>query len=214
MPFGLTNSHSVFQSMINDVFRNMLDKWLVVYIDDILVYSNSMEEHVQHVRAVLRHLIQHQLYAKAEKCEFHQTKTSFLGYVISQEGVVMDDQKVRAELNWPKPQTLKELQWFLGFANFYRRFIRNFSLVAAPLTSMTRRTSSSLSWTPEASQAFQELKHRFTTAPILHDPDPSKTFIVKVDASSTGIGAVLSQRHKPANKMYPCAYFSRKLLAA
>lgn len=192
----------------------MLDRWVVVYIDDILVYSNSMEEHIQHLRAVLRRLIQHQLYTKSEKSEFHQTKTSFLGYVVSQEGVAMDDQKVRAVLNWPRPQSLKELQRFLGFANFYRRFIRNFSIVAPPLTSMTRRNSASLTWTLEACQAFQELKHRFTTAPILHHPDPSKTFIMEVDASSTGIGAVLSQRHEPSNKMFPCAYFSRKLSSA
>lgn len=166
----------------------MLDRWVVVYIDDILVYSDTMEEHVQHVRAVLYRLIQHQLYAKAEKCEFHRTKTSFLGYVISQEGVAMDDQKVRAVVEWPQPKTVKELQCFLGFANFYRQFIRNFSTVAAPLTSMTRRNSNSLTWTTEACQVFRYLKHRLTTAPILHHPDPSKAFIVEVDASRTGIG--------------------------
>jgi len=186
MPFGLANSPSVFQSMINNVFRDMLDRCVVVYIDDILVYSNTMEEHIQHVRSVLRRLIQHQLYAKAEKCEFHLTTTSFLGYIISQEGVAMDDQKVRAVVDWPQPHTLKELQHFLGFANFYHRFIINFSTVAAPLTSMTRQNSTTLSWSPEALQAFCELKHRFTTAPILHHPDPSRTFIVEVENGNWG----------------------------
>lgn len=106
----------------------------------------------------------------------------------------MDKSKVRAVLEWPQPRTLKELQRFLGFANFYRRFIRNFSCIAAPLTSMTKRTSTHLTWSREALQAFQELKDRFTSAPILRHPDPELLFIVEVDASSTGIGAILSQR--------------------
>ncbi len=109
MPFGLSNSPSVFQSFINDVFRDMLDWWVIVYIDDILIYSNSLKEHTQHVRSVLERLIQYQLYAKAEKCEFDQTSTSFLGYIISQQGVAMDESKVRAVLVWPQPRTVKEL---------------------------------------------------------------------------------------------------------
>ncbi len=108
MPFGLANSPSVFQSYMNDIFRDMLDRRVLVYIDDILVFSDSLDEHNQHVRAVLNRLIQHQLYVKAEKCEFHQTKIAFLGYVISQEGVAMDDNKVRAVVDWPQPRTLKE----------------------------------------------------------------------------------------------------------
>uniref|UniRef100_A0A8C2C1P2 ribonuclease H n=1 Tax=Cyprinus carpio TaxID=7962 RepID=A0A8C2C1P2_CYPCA len=211
MPFGLANSPSVFQSFMNDVFRDMLNKWVMVYIDDILIYSNTMEEHVRHVRSVLNRLIQHQLYAKAEKCEFHQTSISFLGYVISQQGVAMEDKKVSAVLEWPLPQTVKELQRFLGFANFYRRFIRNFSTIASPLTTMTKRHTTRLSWSTESRQAFEELKIRFTSAPILRHPDPERQFIVEVDASSTGVGAVLSQRHGQPAKMYPCAFFSHKL---
>ncbi len=199
MPFGLSNSPSVFQAFINDVFRDMLNQWVIVYIDDILIYSETYEEHVKQVRAVLKHLMQHHLYAKAEKCEFHQETISFLGYVISSGGVAMDEQKVRAVVNWPQPTTLKELQRFLGFAIFYRRFIRNFSTIAAPMTSMT------------AIAAFRSLKERFTTAPILHHPDPDLEFIVEVDASSTDIGAVLSQRQGDPPKLYPCAFFSRKL---
>lgn len=130
MPFGLANSPSVFQAFMNDVFRDMLDQWVIVYIDDILIYSNTVEEHIQHVRTVLQRLIHHHLYAKLEKCEFHLTSVSFLVYIISAEGVTMDERKVTAVQEWPLPQTLKQLQRFLGFANFYRRFIRIFSTLA------------------------------------------------------------------------------------
>lgn len=116
----------------------MLNRFVIVYIDDILIYSDTLEEHINQVRAVLQRLIQHQLYAKAEKCEFHQTSTAFLGYVISPDGIAMDEKNVTTVLNWPQPTTLKELQRFLGFSNFYRRFIRNFSAVANPLTSMVK----------------------------------------------------------------------------
>ncbi len=211
MPFGLSNSPSVFQAFINDVFRDMLNQWVIVYIDDILIYSETYEEHVRHVRTVLKRLMQHQLYAKAEKCEFHQETISFLGYVISSGGVAMDEQKVRAVVNWPQPTTLKELQRFLGFANFYRRFIRNFSTIAAPMTSMIKKGTQRLTWSSAAITAFWSLMERFTIAPILHHPDPDLEFIVKVDASSTGIGAVLSQRQGDPPKLYPCAFFSRKL---
>ncbi|KAL0185666.1 hypothetical protein M9458_017336, partial [Cirrhinus mrigala] len=202
MPFGLANSPSYFQAFINEVFRDMLNRWVIVYIDDILIYSNSLSEHICHVRAVLQRLITHQLYAKEEKCEFHQDKVSFLGYIISADGVAMDERKVSAVLRWPRPNTLKELQRFLGFANFYRRFIRHFSSVAAPLTTMVRRGTSRLAWSQPALQAFDDLRRRFSTAPILHHPDPDRPFIVEVDASSTG--------GEPA-KMFPCAYYSHKL---
>ncbi len=211
MPFGLVNSPSVFQAFVNDVFRDMLNRWVIVYIDDILIYSDSYEDHVKQVRSVLQHLLTHQLYAKIEKCEFHQTSVSFLRYVISSGGVAMEDKKVQAVIDWPQPVTLKELQRFLGFANFYRRFIRNFSTVAAPMTSMLKRGRQRLVWTPAAIAAFQKLKERFTTAPILHHPDPEREFTVEVDASSTGIGAILSQRHGDPSKLYPCAFHSRKL---
>ncbi len=193
MPFGFANSPSVFQAFMNDIFRNMLDRWVIVYIDDILIYSDTQEEHVRHVRSVLKQLLQHQLYVKAEKCEFYQTNTSFLSYVISQDGVSMDDKKVQAVLDWPQPQTVKELPRFLGFANFNRRFIRNFSSIASPLTAMTKRNTPRLVWPSEALQSFKELKARFTSAPILRHPDPERQFTVEVDASNTGVGAVLSQ---------------------
>ncbi|KAL0199954.1 hypothetical protein M9458_003141, partial [Cirrhinus mrigala] len=214
MPFGLSNSPSIFQAFVNEVFRDMLHRYVIVYIDDILIYSENLESHVTHVRSVLHRLIANKLYAKLPKYEFHQTKISFLGYVISNEGVTMDDKKVSAVVNWPKPRTIKDLQRFLGFANFYRRFIRNFSQIAAPLTSMTRRGPKTLYWTPESNQAFQNLKDRFTTAPILRHPDPEREFVVEVDASNSGIGAILSQRHGNPPKLFPCAFYSRKLTSA
>ncbi|KAK3553596.1 hypothetical protein QTP70_005767, partial [Hemibagrus guttatus] len=149
-----------------------------------------------------------------EKCEFHRTMVTFLGYVISQRGVEMDMVKVRAVTDWPAPTTVRELQRFLGFANFYRRFIRNYSSVAGPLTSLLRGKPKRLAWTDQACTAFQQLKENFTSAPILRHPDPDLPFVVEVDASSKGLGAVLSQRHGEPGKLHPCAYYSRRLTAA
>lgn len=159
MTFGLANSPSVFQAFVNEVFRDMLNKNLIVYIDDILIYSEMFETHVQEVRAVLQCLIDHQLYAKVQKCEFHQTQISFLGYIISAEGVTMDNGKVEAVVNWPQPTNVKELQRFPGSANFYRGFIRNFSITAAPLTSLLQGGGHHLRWTSESTAAFKQLRN-------------------------------------------------------
>ncbi|KAK3537590.1 hypothetical protein QTP70_016616 [Hemibagrus guttatus] len=214
MPFGLTNAPAVFQALINGVFQDLLGKGVIAYIDDILVYSSSMEEHVRMVREVLGRLQQHHLYAKLEKCEFHRSTVTFLGYVISRHGVEMDVVKVQAVTEWPAPTSVRELQRFLGFANFYRRFIRNYSSVAGPLTSLLRGKPKKLTWTDLARSAFQQLKNCFTTAPILRHPDPDLPFVVEVDASSSGLGAVLSQRHSEPSKLHPCAFYSRKLTSA
>ncbi len=124
MPFGLANAPAVFQSFINEIFRDMLNQYVIAYIDDILIYSKSEDEHIEHVRTILTHLHEHQLFVKADKCEFHVQHTTFLGYHISHHGVEMDNSKIQAVTGWPQPSTIKELQRFLGFANFYRRFIR------------------------------------------------------------------------------------------
>ncbi|KAK3530869.1 hypothetical protein QTP70_003633 [Hemibagrus guttatus] len=172
MPFGLTNAPVVFQSLINEVFQDIPGKWVIAYIDDILVYSISLEEHVRHIRATLYRLQQNHLYVKPEKCVFHWTTITFLGYMIPRQGVKMDLTKVRAITEWPNPTTIKELQWFLGFANFYRHFIQNYSSVAGPLTSLLQGKPRRLSWSDQAQAAFVKLKDSFTTAPILHHPDP------------------------------------------
>ncbi|KAL0164905.1 hypothetical protein M9458_040658, partial [Cirrhinus mrigala] len=209
MPFGLCNSPSAFQQFINDVLRDMLGRWCYAYLDDILIYSKTLEEHTQHVRAVLRRLLAHQLYCKLEKCAFHQHSTTFLGFVISSQGVAMDPQKLEAVRSWPLPTSLKQLQRFLGFANFYRRFIQGFSATAAPLTALTKPSHGAFHLTPEAIQAFKTLCNLFTTAPVLTHPNPDKPFVVEVDASNVGVGAVLSQRG-PDGKLHPCSFFSRK----
>ncbi|KAK3508109.1 hypothetical protein QTP70_014380 [Hemibagrus guttatus] len=213
MPFGLTNAPAVFQSLINGVFQDILGKWVTAYIDDILVYSTSLEEHMRHVREVLSRLQWYHIFIKPEKCVFHQSTMLFLGYVITQQGVEMDVTKVQAVTEWPSPSTVKELQRFPGFANFYRRFIRNYSSVAGPLTSLLKGKPRRLAWMDQAQAAFQQLKGCFTSAPILRHPDPDLPFVVEVDASSSGLGAMLSQQHGEPGKLHLCAFYSRKLTA-
>lgn len=210
MPFGLTNAPAVFQNLVNDILRDMLNRFVFVFLDDILIFSKNQSEHVHHVQSVLRRLLKNSLYVKAEKCEFHVSSLSFLGYVVAEGSMQMDPAKVSAVTSWPAPESRKKLQQFLGFANFYRRFIRGFSAVAAPLTALTS-TKQPFKWNPAADKAFQMLKTRFTSAPILRLPDENLQFVVEVDASDVGVGAVLSQRSPEDGKMHPCAFFSRRL---
>lgn len=147
------------------------------------------------------------------RSEFHVSSVSFLGYIIEGGQMKTDPEKIQAVAAWPTPTSVKQLQRFLGFANFYRRFIRDYSRIAAPLTKLTS-SAVRFSWTPEAEQAFLELKRRFTSAPVLVQPDSSRQFIVEVDASDTGVGAVLSQRSASDQKLHPCAFFSRRLSPA
>ncbi|KAK3553874.1 hypothetical protein QTP70_012711 [Hemibagrus guttatus] len=187
MPYGLANAPSVFQDFMHEVLRDFLHKFVVVYIDDILIYSRSMADHQCHVAEVLHRLRDYNLFLKAEKCLFHQPSVQFLGYVIDRSGVCMDEKKVTAVRDWPTPTSVKELQRFLG------------------------PKPKALSWTPAATRAFQTLKQAFTTAPLLVHPDPELPFIVEVNASTTGVGAVLSQQQGNPQKLHPCAFFSRKL---
>ncbi|KAI2665792.1 Transposon Tf2-9 polyprotein [Labeo rohita] len=214
MPYGLVNAPSVFQNFIHEVLREFLHHFIIVYIDDILIYSQSEAEHHHHVAEVMQRLREHQLYLKAEKCSFHQSSVQFLGYVIDRHGVRMDEGKVDAVVSWPKPNSIKELQRFLGFANFYRRFIQGFSHITNPLTNLLKGHPKTLNWTTEASTAFETLKKAFTQAPLLTHPDPDLPFVVEVDASTTGVGAVLSQNHGTPPRLHPCAYFSKKLSMA
>ena len=163
-----------------------------------------------HVRQVLQWLLENQLFVKAEKCEFHTSEVSFLSFIINAGNIRMDPAKIKAATDWPTPSTCKELQRFLGFPNFYRRFIRNDSSVAAPLTALTS-LSEPFQWSSAAEAAFGTLKSRFTSAPILIFPDPARQFIVEVDASDTDVGAVLFQRSADDQKVHPCAFFSQKL---
>uniref|UniRef100_A0A3B3HCI3 Gypsy retrotransposon integrase-like protein 1 n=1 Tax=Oryzias latipes TaxID=8090 RepID=A0A3B3HCI3_ORYLA len=212
MPFGLTNAPAVFQALVNDILRDFLNRFVFVYLDDILIYSPSLESHCQHVRLVLHRLLENKLFVKAEKCEFHVPRVSFLGFIIEKGSMNMDPTKVAAIKDLPRPTSRKDLQRFLGFANFYRRFVRNYSCIANPLTSLTS-SKTSFRWNQEAEDAFNHLKDLFTTAPVLAHADPTRQFVVEVDASDTGVGAVLSQRTDDG-KLHPCAFFSRKLSAS
>jgi len=213
MPFGLTNAPACFQALVNDVLRDFLNVFVFVYIDDILIYSKDLTEHKKHVRLVLQRLLENKLFVKAEKCEFHQPSVTFLGFVLEGGQVKPSEDKIKAVLEWPVPENRKQLQRFLGFANFYRRFIRNYSQTALPLTSLTS-VKKTFQWSPEAQTAFDKLKMLFSRAPVLIQPDSSKQFILEVDASDSGVGAVLSQRLDSDQRVHPCAFFSRRLSSA
>ena len=212
MPFGLTNAPAVFQHLMNDVFREFLDQFVVIYLDDVLIFSKTQEEHEKHVRLVLEKLKTAGLYAKLEKCEFDKDSVEFLGYVISQKGISMDRHKVDTLLCWAQPQSLREVQCFLGFANFYRSFIKNYSKVASPLIALTRKDRP-FAWNERAENSFEELKRMFTTAPILAHADPAKAFVVETDGSDFALGAVLSQEQSDG-KLHPVAFYSRKFIPA
>lgn len=210
MPFGLCNAPATFQHFINNIFREYLDYFVIIYLDDILIFSTTLELHRTHVKTVLLTLRKHGLYAKAEKCEFEKKSIQFLGLIISTGGVAMDPQKVQAILDWPTPSDKKGVQRFVGFANFYRRFIRNFSSIISPITQVTRLHVRFL-WSSEAQSAFEKLKSLFTSAPILRHPDPALPYILEVDASEVATGAVLSQRLGPKSLLHPVAFSSRKM---
>ena len=212
MPFGLCNAPGTFQHFVNDQFREYLDEFLVIYLDDLLIYSDTLEEHKRHVRLVLKRLQEAGLYVKPQKCQFHKSKVSFLGFMISAEGIHMNPNKVEAVLGWERPKSAHDIQVFLGFANFYRRFIKNYSKITAVLTNLTRKEVK-FKWSPEAEEAFSSLKHAFCTAPILRHFDQTRPAIIEVDASDYAYGGVLSQLDDEG-VLHPCAFISKKFDAA
>jgi transposase InsO family protein len=212
MPFGLTNAPAVFQHMANDIFRDFLDIFIIVYLDDILIYSKTQEEHNMHVRQVLLRLQQYGLYAKLEKCTFDENHVEFLGYVISHKGISMDPSKVQAVLDWQTPSSVRDVQCFLGFANFYRKFIKDYSKIVMPLTELTKKNRT-FTWNVSAARSFDNLKKAFTSAPILVHADQSKPFIIEADASDFALGSILSQVGDDG-KLHPVAFHSRKFEAA
>ena len=187
--FGLTNAPALFIDLMNRVFQPYFDKFVVVFIDDILVYSKSYEEHEQHLRQTLQTLRSRQLYAKLDKCDFWLKEVTFLGHV-SSEGIFVDPQKVEAVLRWERPTTVTEVHSFLGLTGYYRRFIEGFLTIATPLTRLTRKNIR-WEWSKECDESFQELKRRLTTAPILILPSEIEGFVVYSDASRKGLGCVL-----------------------
>jgi hypothetical protein len=208
MPFGLTNAPASFQNLINDTLRPFLDRFVVAYLDDILIYSDSKEEHDDHVRQVLQKMREAHLFAKAEKCSFYSDHTEYLGFVIDRDGVRMDPEKANAVRDWPVPQNLRQVQSFLGFTNFYRRFIKDYSTIATPLTRFTKKDVPFV-WDDAAQNALDTLKASFEGEQILRHFDPSLPIEVETDASDFGLGAVLSQRGTD-NRLRPVAFLSRK----
>ncbi|GJV33683.1 putative reverse transcriptase domain-containing protein [Tanacetum coccineum] len=204
MPFGLTNAPAVFMDLMNRVCKPYLDKFVIVFIDDILIYSKSKEEHEVHLRLVLELLRKEKLYAKFSKCEFWLQEVHFLGHVVNQNGIHVDPSKIEAVKNWKAPTTPSEIRSFLGLAGYYRRFIANFSKIAKPLTSLTQKNQKYV-WGVEQEEAFQTLKNNLCEAPILSLPDRVEDFVVYCDASNQGLGCVLMQRNKVI------AYASRQL---
>ncbi|GJS96598.1 putative nucleotidyltransferase, ribonuclease H [Tanacetum coccineum] len=204
MPFGLTNAPAVFMDLMNRVCRPYLDKFVIVFIDDILIYSKTREEHVEHLRLVLKLLKREKLYAKFSKCEFWLREVQFLGHVINGNGIHVDPSKIEAVKNWKALRTLSEVRSFLGLAGYYRRFIENFSKIAKSLTILTQKCKT-FDWGEEQELAFQTLKDKLCNAPVLALPDGPEDFVVYCDESELGLGCVLMQRAKVI------AYASRQL---
>lgn len=204
MPFGLTNAPATFQSLMNVIFAELLRKGVLVFMDDILVYSKTLEEHLELLKKVFRILEKHQFLIKKSKCKFAQKTVDYLGHVISAAGVATDPSKVQAVKNWPTPKNLKQLRGFLGLTGYYRKFIQHYGLLARPMTELLKK-GTLFQWTPQTEQSFQLLKQRLIEAPVLAVPDFDQQFVVETDASDCGIGAVLMQSG------HPIAYLSKHL---
>src|SRR5579862_2053997 len=211
MPFGLTNAPTTFQTLVNDIFRPLLDKCILVYIDDILVFSPSPEDHLKDLRKALKILHENMLYCKLSKCEFFKDSVEYLGHVISDQGIQVDPQKIKSIKEWPAPTNITELRSFLGLTGYYRHFVQNYSGIAKPLTDLLKKDQA-YEWTSTCQDAFQELKQRLMTTPILRNPDINLKFTLTTDASNFAIGAVLSQDDGQGPR--PIAFESRKLSPA
>jgi hypothetical protein len=194
MSFGLTNAPAYFMFLMNSVLMSELDKFVVVFIDDILVYSKSEEEPVEHLHIVLQCLRDHKLYAKFSKCEFWLDSVKFLGHTISNEGISVDPSKVQEVMDWKPPKSVHPIRSFLGLAGYYRRFVPNFSRIAKSMTELLKK-GIKFAWDEKCENAFQTLKEYLTSALVLAQPDNSKPYEVYCDASGTGLGCVLLQEN-------------------
>jgi transposase InsO family protein len=208
-PFGLANAPSTFQRYINWTLRDFLDEFASAYLDDILIFSNSLKEHRGHVSKVLQRLRDAGLQLDIDKCEFEVKTTKYLGFIVEAgKGIRMDPEKVQAIIEWEAPKSVKGVRAFLGFANFYRRFIKNFSEIVTPMTALTRKDAM-FKWTDETNNAFESLKQMFISAPILMMFDPDKETVVEADSSGYATGGLLLQ-YDDFGVLRPCAYFSKR----
>jgi hypothetical protein len=203
MPFGLCNSPSTFQSLMNHVFRPFLRHFVLVFFDDILIYRKTWTNHITHVDRVLHLLSQHQLFLKQSKCAFGASEVEYLGHLVGKDGVRVDLKKIEDMKDWPHSKTLKILHGFLGLTGYYHKFVKNYGNIATPLTALLKKNS--FNWTPATAQAFQTLKMAMCTTPVLALPDFTKTFVLECDASGKGIDVVLMQEGQPL------AFTSKKL---
>ncbi len=208
LPMGLCNAPGTFMRLMNDTFRDMLDKSVLVFLDDILIFSRTEEEHVAHVREVLARLRREKLYAKRSKCEFFRSEVEFLGHRIGADGLAVSQDKVSAVREWPAPRNVSEVRSFLGLAGFYRRFVKDFAKIALPITELTKETTPFV-WGEEQRSAFAALKQVLCTAPVLLVPDPALPFTVNCDACGYALGATLQQDQ--GRGLQPVAFFSKKL---
>jgi hypothetical protein len=195
MPFGLTNAPSTFQGLMNEVFRPYLRKCMLVFFDNIVVYSRNITDHIKHLKVVLEIVQQQQLYAKLTNCDFGCLVVEYLGHLISEEGVMADPAKIEAMTKWPMPKNPKALRGFLGLTGYYRKFVQGCGGIATPLTALLRKDS--FGWNERAEEAFQRLKEVMTNPPVLELPNFSKSFIIECDASGEGISAILMQERRP-----------------
>jgi hypothetical protein len=201
MAFGLCNAPTTFQALMNDVLRPFLRRFVLVFFDDILIYSKAWVNHLRHLRAVLDELRRHHLFVKRTKCSFGASSVSYLGHVISAAGVAMDPTKVQAIPEWPAPRYPRAVRRFLGLAGYYHKFVHNVGTIAAPLMALLKKEC--FAWDNAATAAFSALKAAVTSAPVLAKPDFSKAFTVECNASTFGFGAVLVQEG------HPVVFFSR-----
>lgn len=211
LPFGLTNAPATFMHLMQKIFHPYLDKFVIVYLDDILVYSRSEAEHEQHLRKVLQVLRENKLYGKLSKCSFFQKEVEFLGHVVSDNGVYMEKKKMEAIQEWPTPKSVQEIRQFLGLAGFYRKFIKDFSKISSSLTELLKKDVK-FNWKEQHQQALDELKRAVSSAPVLILPDYKLPFVVSTDASGYAIGATLSQDQ--GKGLQPVAFMSKKMLPA
>jgi len=217
MPFGLKNAPSAFQALMNEIFRPFLDDFVLVYLDDILIYSRNEQEHQEHVRKVLEKLRENNLYGNPTKSEFGLTELEYVGHIVSKDGLKVDPKKIEAIEEWPQPETVTEVRSFIGMASYYRRFIKDFAHIASPLNELTQGNKGKkdkVEWTDECEIAFQTLKTKLIQAPVLQIYDPSRPIVIETDASQFAIGAALLQPSGDDKDLRPIAYFSRKLKPA